>query len=76
MAAMGLRLVSVIIYIFYLLPSRNILPVNVNDSMIIRDRRCGYVSAKCKTLGPSGQPLRLWKRTLKLWVQNILFLKI
>ena len=36
-SAVGLRLVSVIIYIFYLLPSRNILPVNVNDSMIIRD---------------------------------------
>jgi hypothetical protein len=28
------------------------------------------VSAKWKTLGPSGQTLRLWKRALKTWIQN------
>ena len=35
MAAVGIRLACVIIYIFYIL-LRNVLSVNVNDSMIIR----------------------------------------
>ena len=45
MAALGVRLICVIMYIFSgtctscgeLFPSRNVLPVNVNDSMIIRN---------------------------------------
>jgi hypothetical protein len=47
-AAVGIRLVFIVMYIFYISPSRNVLPIKVNDSMIIRDstQRCGYVSAK------------------------------
>jgi hypothetical protein len=29
--------VCIIMYIFYIPPSRNVLPVNINDCMIIRD---------------------------------------
>jgi hypothetical protein len=35
-AAMGMRLIWIIMYMFYILPLRNVLPVNINDSMIIR----------------------------------------
>jgi hypothetical protein len=51
--------------------SRNALPGKANDSMIIRsstspeDEDVSNVSAKWYTLRPSGEPLRLWKRTLK-----------
>jgi hypothetical protein len=46
MAAMGIRLVCIIMYTFYIIPLRNVLPVNFNDSMIIRQhkpwrQRCG-----------------------------------
>jgi hypothetical protein len=37
MAAMGIRLVCIMLYIFYIPFSRNILPVNINDTMIIRN---------------------------------------
>jgi hypothetical protein len=37
MAAVGIRLVCMIMYVFYVPPSRNVLPVNVNDFIIIRD---------------------------------------
>ena len=41
---MGVRLICVIMYKFYVPPSRDVLPVNVNDSMIIRD--CGSLGGK------------------------------
>lgn len=37
MADMDVRLVCIIMYVFYIPPSRNVLLVNVNDSMWIRD---------------------------------------
>jgi hypothetical protein len=37
MAAIGIRLVCIIMYIFYIPPLSNVLPINVNDPMIIRD---------------------------------------
>lgn len=37
MGATGLRLVSLIMYIFYIPLLRNVLHLNVNDSMIIKD---------------------------------------
>jgi hypothetical protein len=49
---------------------------NVNDSMIIRNsmspgiKSVANVSGKWKILGPSRQPLRLWKRTLKTQVHK------
>jgi hypothetical protein len=36
-AAVSVRLVCIIMYIFYVPPSRNAFPVDLNDSMIIRD---------------------------------------
>jgi hypothetical protein len=39
MAAVGIRLVYIIMYIFYVPPLRNVLSVNINDSMMIRDSR-------------------------------------
>jgi hypothetical protein len=38
MAVVGIRLVSVIMYIFHI-PQRNALPVNFKDSMTIRTSR-------------------------------------
>ena len=38
MASVGLRVVCMIKYIFYVSPSRNVLPADVNESMIVRDR--------------------------------------
>lgn len=35
MAAPGIRVVYIVMYIFYIPPLRNVLLVNVNDSMII-----------------------------------------
>jgi hypothetical protein len=37
MAALGVRFVCIIVYIFYIPSSRNVLPVDINDSMTIRD---------------------------------------
>ena len=37
MAAVGIRLVCIIMYIFYIPHSRYVLPAKVNDSIIIRD---------------------------------------
>ena len=37
MTAVGIRGVYIIMRIFYVPPSRNVLPVNVNDFIIIRD---------------------------------------
>jgi hypothetical protein len=37
METMGIRLGYIIMYIFYIPPLRNILPVKANNSMIIRD---------------------------------------
>jgi hypothetical protein len=34
MASVDIRLVCMIMYIVYVLPSRNVLPVNISDSMI------------------------------------------
>jgi hypothetical protein len=38
-AALGISFVCIIMYIFCVLPLRNALPVNVNDSMIIRQHK-------------------------------------
>lgn len=38
MTSVGLRVVCIIMYIFYVSPSRSVLPASVNDSMITRDR--------------------------------------
>jgi hypothetical protein len=38
MAAMGRRLICVILYIFYVPLSKNALPVNINGSVVIIDR--------------------------------------
>jgi hypothetical protein len=49
MAAMGIRLICIVMYIFHI-PLRNVLPVNVNDSIRIRNSPGGQgldsVSAK------------------------------
>ena len=50
MAAMGIRLICIILYTFSHSP-RSVLPVNVNDSMTIRDSRVvgvAHVSAALK----------------------------
>jgi hypothetical protein len=59
------------IHYFYI-PPRNVLPIKVNDSVIIirESKRMGgkgvaNVSAKWQIMGPSEQPLRLWKRIFK-----------
>ena len=39
MAAVGVTLVCKITYIFYIPPSRTVLPVNINDYMIIRNNK-------------------------------------
>jgi hypothetical protein len=42
MAAVGVvRLVCIILYTFYISPQRNVLSVNSNDSVIIRDSQEG-----------------------------------
>jgi hypothetical protein len=47
-AAVGIRLVCII---FYILPLRNVLPVNVNDPMIIRDSKSPGGKGGAKVLG-------------------------
>lgn len=50
MAAMGIRLICIILYTFSHSP-RSVLPVNVNDTMTIRDSRVvgvAHVSAALK----------------------------
>jgi hypothetical protein len=37
MTAVGIRGVYIIMRIFYVPPSRNVLPVNINDSMMTKD---------------------------------------
>jgi hypothetical protein len=51
MEAVGVKLVCIIMYIFYVPPSRNAPLLNVNNSMIIRDTSPGgkgvaHVSSK------------------------------
>ena len=53
MAPVGTRFVCIIMYIFYFPSSKNVLLVNISDSMLIRDSMS------------LGKFLRLWKRTLK-----------
>jgi hypothetical protein len=36
MAALGVGLLWITVYTFYALPSRSVLPVTVNDSMVVR----------------------------------------
>ena len=56
-------------YIFYIPPLRNVLSVNINDSMIIRDSPGGEgvanISAKMVDTGTFRTSLRLWKELQK-----------
>ena len=63
---MIINLLYIIMYIFYILPLRNILLVNVEDSLIIRasrnpEARGGKLLSKCYSMGLSRQPFRVWK---------------
>ena len=65
---MGIRLVCIVMYIFYI-PLRNVLPVNINDSQIIREQesrrqRCGWCLSKMVNAGT-------FRKTLKAVGKNI-----
>jgi hypothetical protein len=71
MTAMALRLVGIIIHIFYISTFKNVIPVKITDSMINKDNKSlgnegvTFILGKWQMLGPSGQPIRLLKRTVK-----------
>lgn len=60
-AVVDLRVVCLIMYIFYVLPSRKVFRININGSMIIRDSMSlGDKAMAYKIKGrPSGQPCRI-----------------
>ena len=74
MVSIGIRLGCIVMYIFcfMLLLWKIVLSAKVNDSLIIRNNTnvggkgmSGIPQQNGKCCGPSGQPLRLWERTLK-----------
>lgn len=71
MTVMALRLVGIIMHIFYISPFKNVIPVKITDSMISRDNKSlgnkgvAFILGKWQMLGPSGQSIRLLKRTIK-----------
>lgn len=59
-SALVLRLVCIIMYMFYTPPLRKVLII----SMSLEGEGVPKVLAKWKKMGSSGQPLQLWKKTL------------
>ena len=73
MAAVGIRLVHIKMYIFHS-PLKNVLPNDLNDSMVIRNSRSPGVEGVAKsqqTLGLSRQTLKGWERVLKCMLENM-----
>lgn len=70
------------VHIFYVPPSKNVLPVNINDSTMIKDSRSqgGAVVAmsqqngKCWDLQDS--PGQAVERTLKTWAQKYIIYQL